>query len=121
MRGRELHAHDIRSRARRFGAQESVTGGGRFDDGWAESLGSKIPAGNRIFDRRDDLGSLMSVEGEQANTPLDFIIAPMGGRGAPARRHHGRDSGERTLGGGTGEGTLKVPWKLANKLAARYT
>jgi histidyl-tRNA synthetase len=102
-----------------LGAQNSVLGGGRYD-GLAESLGSKIHSPGIGFSIGEDR-LVMSVEGDQAATPLDLYIAPLG---EAALRHAAimaRDFRRAGHSVEMAEGKLKRAMELANKLAARYT
>jgi histidyl-tRNA synthetase len=102
-----------------LGAQNSVLGGGRYD-GLAESLGSKVHAPGIGFSIGEDR-LVMSVEGEQAASPLDLFIAPLG---EPALRHAAtlaRDFRRGGLSVELVEGKLKRAMEIANKLGARYT
>jgi len=102
-----------------LGAQNSVLGGGRYD-GLAESLGSKIHSPGIGFSIGEDR-LVMSVEGDQAATPLDLYIAPLG---EAALRHAAimaRDFRRAGHSVELAEGKLKRAMELANKLAARYT
>jgi len=102
-----------------LGAQNSVLGGGRYD-GLAESLGSKVHAPGIGFSIGEDR-LVMSVEGEQAPSPLDLFIAPLG---EAALRHAAilaRDFRRSGLAVELAEGKLKRAMEIANKLGARYT
>jgi histidyl-tRNA synthetase len=102
-----------------LGAQNSVLGGGRYD-GLAESLGSKVPGPGIGFSIGEDR-LVMSVEGEQAPTPLDLFVAALG---EPALRHAALMARDFRLAGRSveiGEGKLKRSMEIANKIGARYT
>jgi len=95
-----------------------VLGGGRYD-GLAESLGSKVPGPGIGFSIGEDR-LVMSVEGEQAPTPLDLFIASLGD---PALRHAALMARDFRLAGSSveiGEGKLKRAMEIANKIGARF-
>ncbi len=102
-----------------LGAQNSVLGGGRYD-GLAESLGSKIHSPGIGFSIGEDR-LVMSVEGDQAPSPLDLYIAPMGDAATRRVALMARDFRRAGLAVELAEGKLKRAMEMANKLAARYT
>jgi histidyl-tRNA synthetase len=102
-----------------LGAQNSVLGGGRYD-GLAESLGSKIHSPGIGFSIGEDR-LVMSVEGDQAPSPLDLFIAPMGDAATRRAAIMARDFRRAGLAVELAEGKLKRAMELANKLGARYT
>jgi histidyl-tRNA synthetase len=101
-----------------LGAQNSVLGGGRYD-GLAESLGSKVHSPGIGFSIGEDR-LVMSVEGEQATTPLDLFIAPMGEAALRRTAVMARDLRRQGFAVELAEGKLKRSMELANKLGARF-
>ena len=103
-----------------LGAQNSVLGGGRYD-GLAESLGSKIHSPGIGFSIGEDR-LVMSVEGDQAPSPLDLYIAPIGDAATSRAAIMARDFRRAGLAVEVAEYKCKVKraMELANKLAVRY-
>ncbi len=101
-----------------LGAQNSVLGGGRYD-GLAESLGSRVHSPGIGFSIGEDR-LVMSVENEQAHTPLDLLIAPLGEAAVRQSALLARDLRRAGHSVELVEGKLKRAMELANKLGARF-
>src|ERR1017187_10936968 len=82
--------------------------------------GSKIHSPGIGFSIGEDR-LVMSVEGDQAPSPLDLYIAPMGDAAVRQAALMARDFRRSGLAVELAEGQLKRAMELANKLGARYT
>jgi histidyl-tRNA synthetase len=104
-----------------LGAQNSVTGGGRYD-GLAEQLGSKVPAPGIGFSIGEDR-LVMTVEekrGEDWKHALDLYIAPIGAEAARRAAGVAHELRRRGVAVEVGpDAKLKRALEVANKLGAR--